>query len=111
MDLKVIHIDRKKLDLQNEARILWEEVLKPKWDKRSLEHAEKLLRYLKAHGNSSSKEFNLREQFIEPSEKLKIVIEVDRNRLNIKCSSKTEIKNSHQNCDQISDQKYPLTAK
>jgi len=111
MDLKVIYINRKKLDLENEARELWEQVLKPKWERRFRECAEKLLISPEVHGDTSAKEFTIRKETIEPSEKLEIVIEVDGNRLNIRCSSKTEIKNSHPNCDQISDQKYPLTTK
>src|SRR5258707_12383086 len=44
---KVAHIGRKRLDRETEPRAFWEEVLKPKWDKRALDRAEKMLNYLK----------------------------------------------------------------
>ena len=43
MALKVIHIaDRDKLNREAEARALWEEVLKPKWDMEARKKANKI---------------------------------------------------------------------
>jgi hypothetical protein len=44
MDLKVIHITRKRLDRKEaDVRALWENVLKPKWEKRFRARAEELV--------------------------------------------------------------------
>ena len=92
MGLKVIHIDRKKLDLENEARSLWENVLKPKWEKRSYARAEKLMTELRRDGKALTSGFTTQSEKIESGEKLKIVIEVDGNKLNITCINKNEVK-------------------
>ena len=92
MGLKVIHIDRKKLDLENEARSLWENVLKPKWEKRCSVRAEKLMTELRRDGKALTSGFTTQNETIESGEKLKIVIEVDGNKLNITCINKNEVK-------------------
>jgi hypothetical protein len=92
MALKVIHINRKELSRETEVKAFWENVLKPKWEKRSRERAEKLLIDLEANGNTSPKEFTIQNETVEPSKKLEIVIEVNGNKLIIKCSSKNSDK-------------------
>jgi hypothetical protein len=43
MGLKVVHINRAEVSKQAEAKALWENVLKPKWDKQARERGTRLL--------------------------------------------------------------------
>lgn len=91
--LKVIHINRKKLDLENEARLLWENVLKPKWEMRFSARADKLKAELISNGKNLPPEFISKNETIELDENRKIVIEIDGNKLNISHVSKNGVKN------------------
>lgn len=42
MGLTVVHINRDATTLEANAKALWEKVLKPKWDVRAREEAEKM---------------------------------------------------------------------
>ena len=99
MALKVVHIDRKKLNLQAEAKAFWENVLKPKWEKRAREDAEKMVRELKSGSKCPPQEFITQRETKKPGEKLEIVIEVDGNKLKIRQRTKKVNKNSDQNSD------------
>ena len=50
MALKVVYINRKELNLKAEANAFWENVLKPKWEKRDRESAKKFLLELQSGG-------------------------------------------------------------
>jgi hypothetical protein len=53
MDLKVVHISRNQHDRKEaDARALWENVLKAKWEKRSRARAEGLLTKLPGYGEN-----------------------------------------------------------
>ena len=71
MALKVIHIDRKKLNLQAEAHALWENVLKPKWEKRDREGAEKFLRELKSGSKCPPQKFTTQLETKKTGQNLK----------------------------------------
>lgn len=92
MILKVIHIDRRKIDFESKARELWETVLKPKWEKRSSARAGKLTAELIRDGKNTTPEFITKKERIVPGEKLKILIEVDGNNLNITRLTKNGVK-------------------
>jgi hypothetical protein len=92
MGLKVIHIDRRKIDFEARAREFWETVLKPKWEKRSRAQAEKLMAKLIRDSKVSTPEFTTPKERIIRCEKVKIVIDVDGNSLNIKCITKIGVK-------------------
>jgi len=88
MALKVVHINRKALNLQAEANAFWENVLKPKWEKREREGAEKMLRELKSGGKYPPQKFTTQLETKKPGQKLEIVIEVDGNKLKIRQRTK-----------------------
>jgi len=47
MGLKVIHINREEICKDAEAKAMWENVLKPKWEQQARERGAKLLAELK----------------------------------------------------------------
>jgi hypothetical protein len=47
MGLKVVHIDRREISKDAEAKAMWENVLNPKWEQQARERGEKLLAELK----------------------------------------------------------------
>jgi hypothetical protein len=47
MGLKVVHINREEVCKDAEAKAMWENVLKPKWEKQARERGAKLLAELK----------------------------------------------------------------
>jgi hypothetical protein len=80
MDLKVIHISRKTLDRKEaDVRALWENILKPNWEKRFRARAEGLVTKL------TGPEFTTRREVLKSGEKIEIVIEVSGNNLSIRC--------------------------
>lgn len=48
MALKVVHINRERLDLEADAMALWENVLKPKWEAQARRLADEVLAELQA---------------------------------------------------------------
>lgn len=108
MALKVIHIDRQALNREAKAKALWENVLKPKLERRARERGGKLMMILKTKENALRQEFSFNKETSKPGEILEIVIEVDGNKLNIRHRTKKIIENSHQKSDQISDLKIPF---
>jgi hypothetical protein len=55
--LKVIHIDRQALNREAEAKAFWENVLKPKLERRARERGEKLMMILKTKENALRQDF------------------------------------------------------
>jgi hypothetical protein len=53
MGLKVVYIDRREISKDADARALWENVLKPKWEQLARERGEKLLAELKGVKNGT----------------------------------------------------------
>jgi len=47
MGLKIVHINRIRVSKDAEARAMWENILKPKWEQQARERGEKLLAELK----------------------------------------------------------------
>jgi hypothetical protein len=47
MGLKVVHINREEVCKDAEAKAMWENVLKPKWEQQARERGAKLLAELK----------------------------------------------------------------
>jgi hypothetical protein len=83
MDMKVVHITRKKLNRKEaDVRELWENVLKPKWEKRA--RAEGLVTKLTGRGRLLAPEFTAQQEVRKSVEKIEIVIEVGGNNLTIK---------------------------
>lgn len=86
MDLKVVHISRNQHDRKEaDARALWENVLKPKWEKRSRTRAEGFLTKLPRHGEMFFPVFDTRQEGRKSVEKIEVVIEVTGNNLSIRC--------------------------
>lgn len=92
MGLKIIHIDRRKIDFEVRAREFWETVLKPKWEKRSRAQAEKLRANLIRDSKVSTPGFTTQKERIVRGEEMKIVIDLDGNSLNITCITKIGVK-------------------
>jgi hypothetical protein len=88
MALKVVHINRKELSHEAQVRSFWEDVLKPKWEKRARERGETFKMELQSHGKPSPGGFVTKQETLKSGEKLKIVIEINGNNLNIKCNRK-----------------------
>ena len=63
MSLKVIHIDRKKIDREAEAREFREKILLPKWEKQSQARAERIMTELR-NGKRSTSEFTTQKEVI-----------------------------------------------
>ena len=70
MGLKLIHIDRGKIDFEARAREFRETVLKPKWDVRSRERAEKLMAKIIRDSKTSTPEFITPKERIVRGEKI-----------------------------------------
>jgi hypothetical protein len=85
MDLKIVHISRNQLDRKEaDARALWENVLKPKWEKRSRARAEGLVTKLPGDGKMFFPEFTAQQEVQKSVEKIEISIEVSGNNLSIR---------------------------
>ena len=85
MDLKVFHITKKRLDRKKaDVSELWENVLKPKWEKRSRARAEGLVTKLTINDSILASEFAGQREAPKSVEKIKIVIEIGGNNLTIK---------------------------
>jgi len=86
MEPKVIHITRKRLDRREaDVRALWENVLKPKWEKRFRARAEGLVTKLTRNERISPPEFTTRQEVLKSVVKIEIVIVVSDNNLIIRC--------------------------
>jgi hypothetical protein len=94
MDLKVFHITKKRLDRKKaDVSELWENVLKPKWEKRCRARAERLVTKLTINGSILVSEFTTQQEVRKSVEKIEIVIEVGGNNLSIKCATISGDKN------------------
>jgi hypothetical protein len=47
MGLRVVHINRAELSKKAEAKVMWEKILKPKWEEQARDRGAKLLAELK----------------------------------------------------------------
>jgi hypothetical protein len=93
MDLKVAHICRNQHDRKEaDARALWENILKPKWEKRSRARAEGLVIKPPRHGKMFFPVFTTRQEGPKSVEKIEIVIEVSGNNLSIRCGNSNKEK-------------------